>query len=327
MEDESNVFSFSREGIPYVNRAHAEELRKTLADQLKQLGSGTEQQEGTVANGTTAATTAPPLPAGGGTTTPAAPVKKLRMTLKKPADIATTSKALENLKNWLADETRKDETEFDLITTNSYLRRFIYEALAADFPTVVVETRAPGEGGARNQATMVVRRFLNVEQKEFYITQKRKEKTDRTNTQLGFFRVYEALVAAKRPVVGHAVMFDLLFLMAHCEGQLPESYADFKVLARERFPLLYDTQFLCKNTALAFVGEMDESVSENEKVHRFGSMALGNIHKTLTEDPLCKNLEVEFSPLVGGAISKNYGAPDCKVRSTSNVVAWNRNAC
>mmetsp|Transcript_86746 Transcript_86746/g.193149 ORF Transcript_86746/g.193149 Transcript_86746/m.193149 type:complete len:187 (+) Transcript_86746:3-563(+) len=107
-----------KEGIPYVHREAAERLKDALLP--KEDKASDEKKE-------------------------AAP--RSRMVLTKEADIETTGKAIAALRSWLADEANKDQTEFEVIEANAYLRRFMHETLAAEFPDLIVESRQTPRSG------------------------------------------------------------------------------------------------------------------------------------------------------------------------------------
>lgn len=131
-----------------------------------------------------------------------------RITLTKDADLEMTGSAIAAVRVWLADHERKQETEFEVITTNAYLRRFFYETFAADFPELVLESRQTAS--ARGMATLVALR-LDEAQKAERAAKQLVEKQAQVDKKLGFSRVFEALVQAKKPLVGHACMYDFLF--------------------------------------------------------------------------------------------------------------------
>eukprot|EP00760_Papus_ankaliazontas_P003151 PhM_4_TR1145/c0_g1_i1/m.61815/K01148/PARN, PNLDC1; poly(A)-specific ribonuclease len=63
---------------------------------------------------------------------------------------------------------------------------------------------------------------------------------------VGFREVYKLLVEAKKPMVGHNVFSDFLFLLSSCDSTLPESMEDFRSLMVSRFGAggVWDTKIL-----------------------------------------------------------------------------------
>ena len=171
----------------------------------------------------------------------AAPSKRIQLTSE--ADIENTSKAVASLKDWLSDDARGDEKEFEIITANGYLRRFMHETLRDDFPDLVVESRPTK---IRGLSTMVALRLTEAERME-RSAKLRAEKEAEFNMKVGVRRVFAALANAKKPIIGHACLYDLMFAFSHFEASLPESFADFKQAVCELFPTVYDTQLLARS--------------------------------------------------------------------------------
>ena len=166
-----------------------------------------------------------------------------KIELSNAADIETTSNAVASLKEWLADETRRDQKEFEIITTNAYLRRFMHETLRESFPDLIVESRPTK---TRGLSTMVALRLAEAEKAE-RDSRIRAEKEAEFGMKVGVRRVFTSLAKSKKPIIGHACLYDLMFAYSHFEGSLPESFADFKKVVGELFPTVYDTQLLARS--------------------------------------------------------------------------------
>ncbi|KNE67951.1 hypothetical protein, variant [Allomyces macrogynus ATCC 38327] len=59
-----------------------------------------------------------------------------------------------------------------------------------------------------------------------------------------FGKVMDALVAAQKPVIGHSIWFDLLFIWHELVDDLPPTLADFCAAVHGMFPILVDTKYL-----------------------------------------------------------------------------------
>lgn len=247
------------EGIPYVSRIDAERLRTSLFPKLDANVGGT----------------------------PRGP-----MVLSKKDDVEVTEKALAALDEWLNDKSKNEETEYEVMTTNPYLRRYLYEAVASRFPTLTAESRPlPNVRGLSAFVTL----RLTETQKQERDAKKRAEKEKEYNAKVGFSRVFRALAEAKRPMVGHNCFYDLLFMMSHFEGPLPNSYASFKDLFGRLFPLVFDTKLLAAREPFKWVP------GSNEQEGRFGSTALGEVYgvfKKEAESAMAVDgiVEVSFAP-------------------------------
>ena len=201
--------------------------------------------------------------------------------LSKAEDIETTSKAIESLKAWLIDEGRKEEKEFEVVTTNAYLRRFLYENLRESMPGLILESRPTK---ARGLSTLVALRLTDTEKLERE-EKLQKEKEAEYRSKVGLRRIFVALAEAKKPLIGHALMFDLLFALSHFEG-LPEPYQDFKDLSHELFPAVFDTQVVAKSNLFRMKAQKDGEPGNGEqsKTNRFSSFALGQVYKVLKQE-------------------------------------------
>lgn len=263
------------EGIPYVNKEGAKRLHCSLfPENSGENGSG-----------------------GGGE-------KRTPLVLTKKADIELTDQAIAGIKEWLADETKKEESEHEVMTTNPYIRRFLYEQVAAKFPELLAESRPVP--GVRGRSTFVVLR-LSQEQKAERAAKARAEKEQEYAQKIGFHRVFKALCEAKKPVVGHNCMYDLLFLMSHLEGPLPKSYATFREVLQNRLPVLLDTKLLATREPFKFKPQTASEGQEGDgkpaaREFRFGSTALGEVFKVFQEESAAAReagaptVEVAFAP-------------------------------
>eukprot|EP00758_Cryptobia_borreli_P003904 Tbor_TRINITY_DN4055_c0_g1::TRINITY_DN4055_c0_g1_i1::g.11695::m.11695/K01148/PARN, PNLDC1; poly(A)-specific ribonuclease len=75
---------------------------------------------------------------------------------------------------------------------------------------------------------------------------KKKMKERKALDSLGFFPFFDALVASKKPHLGHNYYSDLLFMFDHHHRDLPNSLQEFKSHVSECFPLVYDTKILAE---------------------------------------------------------------------------------
>ena len=157
---------------------------------------------------------------------------------------------------------------------------------------------------------MIVLR-LNEAQKAERTLKLRLEKEAEFFRKVGFQRIFSALVDAKRPLVGHALSYDLLFALSHFHGPLPHAYPKLKELVYRLFPSLYDTKFLASSDVFKYVPE-DPSCDGVTRQYRFGSKALGALHKVIADEAAAAKeqgkptVEVTFAPG-----HDRYG-PDCK---------------
>ncbi|XP_046390214.1 pre-piRNA 3'-exonuclease trimmer-like isoform X2 [Ischnura elegans] len=61
---------------------------------------------------------------------------------------------------------------------------------------------------------------------------------------LGATKIFHLLVNAKKPIIGHNCLLDLMVLLKQFYCPLPEKYKDFKKVIHRIFPEIYDTKFI-----------------------------------------------------------------------------------
>ena len=77
------------------------------------------------------------------------------------------------------------------------------------------------------------------------LTEEQQKKIDtKCKKELGFTRVIEILSSAKKPIIGHNMLFDVAFIYEQFVAPLPGSYTEFATLWKNHFPLVYDTKTL-----------------------------------------------------------------------------------
>ena len=100
--------------------------------------------------------------------------------------------------------------------------------------------------------------------------------------QMGFSLVVEAIIKAKKPLVGHNAMYDWLYLFNQFVAPLPPTYAEFIAKWHECFPWTYDNKVLCFKSG------------------QFSRTSLGEIYEKCQGDPRIKsNLNFVFDLVKG----------------------------
>lgn len=104
---------------------------------------------------------------------------------------------------------------------------------------------------------------------------------------LGFRPFWKALVAAKKPLVGHNFFHDLMFLYHMNERTLPESYSEFKIGIGALFSHLWDTKTI---ETVLMRGEMAFPRTDLENVFKHYTR-LAEEEEEGSESPLATYLE------------------------------------
>ncbi|XP_038668975.1 poly(A)-specific ribonuclease PNLDC1-like [Scyliorhinus canicula] len=69
---------------------------------------------------------------------------------------------------------------------------------------------------------------------------------------LGFTLVFRELVGANKPLIGHNMLLDLMYIHDKFYRSLPESFADFKTNIHKLFPSVFDTKHISKRMRQEF---------------------------------------------------------------------------
>ena len=137
--------------------------------------------------------------------------------LTKQPDIEFVSRQTASIVEFVADESRQD---LILEGCNTFLCKAINQYLETNHPSLVSRKVDNAIGLTKLEA------------------------------KLGFRLVFEALIEAKKPMVGHNCFFDLMFMMRWLDGPLCENLTDFKQTLNALFPEIYDTKFVCTSGIL-----------------------------------------------------------------------------
>ncbi|NXS09011.1 PNDC1 ribonuclease, partial [Neodrepanis coruscans] len=78
----------------------------------------------------------------------------------------------------------------------------------------------------------------------------------------GFTNLFQILVKAKKPLVGHNMLMDLMHLHEKFYKPLPESYEEFKRNIHNLFPILIDTKTVTKSMQKKYMFPRISSLSE-----------------------------------------------------------------
>ena len=86
--------------------------------------------------------------------------------------------------------------------------------------------------------------------------------------EMGFSLVIQAMIEAKKPVIGHNCMYDWIYVYNQFIGPLPETYLQFAQEWNSRFPFTYDTKVLAYNSKAFYntsLGQVYEKCTEDDK--------------------------------------------------------------
>jgi len=72
----------------------------------------------------------------------------------------------------------------------------------------------------------------------------KKEINDTIKSEYGFTHIIDKLIEAKKPIIGHNMIFDIMFLYRQFIDDLPKSYDEFVKGWTNAFPVTYDTKLM-----------------------------------------------------------------------------------
>lgn len=68
--------------------------------------------------------------------------------------------------------------------------------------------------------------------------------------ELGFSRVIELIIKAKKPMIGHNMFLDVMYLYQHFIADLPETLDEFINNYSYYFPMTFDTKAMAETMGL-----------------------------------------------------------------------------
>ncbi|KAH0947464.1 hypothetical protein HN011_011598 [Eciton burchellii] len=134
---------------------------------------------------------------------------------------------------WLNKAT--DDSSFNIDTDTPFLQYLMHTELRNRYPNVWTLSGDNSVNVMKMESNM--RKIL--EQEEGSILE-----DVLLDSYIGFSKVFKLLVSLKKPIIGHNVFLDLMFIHQQFYKPLPPKYSDFKNNMHQLFPRIYDTKFL-----------------------------------------------------------------------------------
>ena len=173
----------------------------------------------------------------------AAPASRIELT--RPADKQFVANALASIAAWLPGSSEGEGGMYELVLPecNAFLRKALFELLQHQYPELTAESRALPEAPEWKKQLVIVR--LSADERAVRKAERRAAKLEKLRERAGFLRVWRLLTAARKPIVGHNLTYDLLFLLSHFHrSPLPSTLAEFKATVHELFPQVWDTKLV-----------------------------------------------------------------------------------
>ena len=113
----------------------------------------------------------------------------------------------------------------------------------------------------------------------------------------GFMEIFRLLKVYKKPLIGHNVFFDLLFLYQKFYKNLPNCYYEFKRELHKTFPIIFDTKHIINNLKIEL--RKDEVLSGF-----FKSSTLQMLYEEATSQ---KIMQIMYQPAIKPNFELNTG--------------------
>jgi len=173
------------------------------------------------------------------------PAKRQKLLeLQKEGDRTWYTEEWRRFQTWLA-EPYAEGREFPIKDQNRVQREYFEAQVQKHHPELALDSRLKNpDSGSWARTFFVVQRSEQARREK-----EAKDAADREaefHRKVGFHRVFKALVDKKKPLVGHNLLYDLLFMMAAFHGELPATWGEWKALTHTMFPTIYDTKYLAQ---------------------------------------------------------------------------------
>lgn len=255
-----NGFDFNklfREGLSYCGELEEERLRAELRDRQDQRDAALEGKDDENDE-----------------------KDSLNMVLVPLQEEKLMSEITERIEHFLKSE----DKDFTITNCNGFQRKLVYQLIESKYKHSISTSSVTLEN---NYKAIMVERKRTKEQELELEAERVARENEELELAVGLSLVLQELSRAKKLIVGHNMLLDLLFVIRQFFRPLPPNFHEFKKIVRELFPLLLDTKYLCTN------GEL--------KVHVYSSV-LGQVFDAVNKEPFklpkvtCTLKGHEYSP-------------------------------
>ncbi|XP_021696424.1 poly(A)-specific ribonuclease PARN isoform X2 [Aedes aegypti] len=255
-----NGFDFNklfREGLSYCGEADEDRLRTELKERQDQRAAALEAKE--EENGNNDSLNMVPVP---------------------PEEEKLMKEISERIEEFLKSE----DKDYTITNCNGFQRKLVYQMIDSQFRKTVSTSSVTLEN---NHKAILVERKRTKEQELKLEEERVAQENEDLERMVGLSLVLQELSRARKLIIGHNMLLDLLFIIRQFFRPLPHCYQEFKKIVRELFPLILDTKYLCTN------GEL--------KVHVYSSV-LGHVFEAVNKAPFnipevtCGFEEHKYSP-------------------------------
>lgn len=130
---------------------------------------------------------------------------------------------------------------------NAFRRRLIYEAVSISEYKELLDL----------SPNIVDKQKITV--KKASLEEKKERERLALLEMIGFTQIIKLLIKSQKPLVGHNLYLDLLYIYNTFIGPLPEDYMEFKKFVHSLYPAIYDTRYISSD------GILGSLISNNSK--------------------------------------------------------------
>ncbi|XP_058834791.1 poly(A)-specific ribonuclease PARN-like isoform X2 [Topomyia yanbarensis] len=217
-----NGFDFNklfRSGLSYCCEADEERMRADLKNRQEQRIAALQEEAQNDENGS------------------------VNMVPVPPASEKMLSEISERIERFLESE----DKDFTITNCNGFERKLVYQLIESKYSKLISGSSVPLAN--KHKGILIERKRSKEEEQEFEANRIIQENED-LNNNVGLSLVLQELSKARKLIIGHNMLLDLLFVLRQFFRPLPYNYQEFKKMVRELFPLLLDTKYLCTNAEL-----------------------------------------------------------------------------
>ncbi|KAJ1645929.1 hypothetical protein IWQ61_010258 [Dispira simplex] len=143
---------------------------------------------------------------------------------------------VKKLNEWLSN---KRSNYMDVSTSNGYQNRLVHQEVRERNLNVITE-------GRRYSVRLIRASPAKAQEAQ---DKKMADFQQDVEEAMGFTRVLECLIQARKPIVGHNVLLDLCHIYHQFCDPLPTTLARFKTAIHGRFPVVFDTKFIAESAS------------------------------------------------------------------------------
>ncbi|KAI9227884.1 MAG: ribonuclease H-like domain-containing protein [Piptocephalis tieghemiana] len=144
------------------------------------------------------------------------------------------------------------EQYLNIPTANGYQKRLIFQHVRQNFPETL---------DVKSMGGFVQIRLMVPSQVEKRQLMQEKARKDWIIKDIGLRHLLDALVESGKPLVGHNMILDILFIYNtfHSSSPLPPQRSDFVQAFHSLHPILFDTKWLAEQSDISWTKDLDET--------------------------------------------------------------------